>query len=164
MNKIFFISDLHFGHKNIHNYTGHLRGNVQNVDEHDEWIIKQWNSVVSKSDLVWVLGDVSFSKRTLYKVGRLNGVKHLILGNHDEFPLSYYQKYFNKIHGFIKYKGYWLSHSPILDTRGLINIHGHTHKDEMVSNCGKYFCVCVEALNGKPIELEKINRYKNEVI
>lgn len=154
MSKVFFISDLHFDHKTICKYTGHYRGNCKTVEEHNAWIIKQYNSVVAKRDLVWILGDVSFSKKGISNLSKLNGVKHLILGNHDTFPLSEYLKYCNKIHGFMKYKSMWLSHAPILETRGRINIHGHTHSN-IIRN-GNYLNVSVEALDGKPIELKEL--------
>ena len=146
-----FISDLHFEHKNI--------GIWRDKKDHDEWLIAQWNSVVSKRDLTWVLGDVAMRKEGIDLVSRLNGVKHLILGNHDVHALERYQKVFNKIHGFMKYKGFWLSHAPIhkKHLRGVKNIHGHTHAKE-ISNFWRrdYLCVCVEAVNGKPISLKAL--------
>ena len=108
-----FISDLHFNHKNIHKYSGDLRGKVSSVEEHDKWIINQWNSVVKPNDLIWVLGDVSFTKEGIKLVKKLRGNKHLILGNHDTFALDLYLEVFNKVHGFLRYKGFWLSHSPM---------------------------------------------------
>jgi calcineurin-like phosphoesterase family protein len=79
-----------------------------------------------------------------------------VLGNHDIFPISEYQKYFTKIHGLTKYKGFWLSHAPIHseELRGKINIHGHVHNKIIVDP--RYRSVCVEALNGKPISLSSL--------
>lgn len=150
-----FISDLHFNHKNIAKYSGQDRGQVETMAEHDEWIIEQFNSVVNKNDLTWILGDVSFTRKGIELVKRLNGVKHLILGNHDTFALKHYLEVFNKVHGFLKYKGVWLSHAPIRDLRDKINIHGHTHGNSILDlKWPNYRCVCVEALQGKPVELE----------
>ena len=42
--KIYFIADLHFGHKKILKFSSEYRAGA-NVDEHDEWIIDRWNSV-----------------------------------------------------------------------------------------------------------------------
>lgn len=55
------------------------------VEEHDEYLIKQWNMAVSPRDHVWHLGDVGMGSEedTLAIVRRLNGRKHLIAGNHD---------------------------------------------------------------------------------
>ena len=158
MSTVRFIADLHLGHNTIHEKAGMWRNNCKDSDEHDEWIINQWNSVVKKQDLTWVLGDVAFKKSHLEKLKKMNGVKHLILGNHDEYSLDLYSKYFNKIHGFMKYKGFWLSHAPILYTRKIWNIHGHTHGAACIDGCSstKHFCVSIEALNGVPITLDRI--------
>lgn len=148
MSRVFFISDLHLGHKSICKFAGKERGGVTTVDEHDAWIVQQWNSTVTKRDLVWVLGDVCFDRSKLPLLKAMNGAKHLILGNHDEFPLKEYEKYFNKIHGFMKYKGVWLSHAPIAVLRGKYNVHGHMHHNSMDNPM--YINVSVEQSNGVP--------------
>lgn len=157
MSKVFFISDLHLGHKlMVSPELTHLRSGASAVDEHDEWIIEQYNRIVTKHDLTWLLGDVCFDKKKLHLLKRLNGSKHLILGNHDQFPMAEYQKYFNKIHGFLKYKGAWLSHAPInpFQLRGKWNIHGHVHARSMDDL--RYINVCVEALKGCPISWDTL--------
>jgi calcineurin-like phosphoesterase family protein len=141
--KVFFISDLHIGHKNILTFAqGHRYGDT--MDEHDRWLVEQWNSVVkNKKDIVYVLGDVCFDRDKLKLIGQMNGNKILLLGNHDQFKLEDYQKYFYKIIWFSKYKGYWISHAPI-------------HPNDR-----RYINVCVEMLNGVPIEFDKIKeKYK----
>lgn len=151
------ISDLHFGHNTIAQFTGHHRGGVTNSEEHDEWLISQFNSVVTnKRDVTYILGDVAFNLRGLAQVQRLNGVKHLIMGNHDNNSICEYLQYFKKIRGLMKYAGYWLSHAPIREDelRGAKNIHGHTHSNQLID--GNYACVCVEALDGKPITFEAL--------
>jgi calcineurin-like phosphoesterase family protein len=91
--KIWFVSDLHFSHKNILKYsTG--RGEELGLDldspdmlsKHDEALIRRWNMTVGKHDVVYILGDLSFAKAedTRIILGRLNGKKHLIIGNHDQ--------------------------------------------------------------------------------
>jgi len=154
--KIRFISDLHLGHKSICDFSGEYRGNCTTVEEHDQWIEEQWNSVVNKRDLVWVLGDVAFSKDAIKRLKKMRGSKHLIIGNHDRFPLALYLEYFNKIHGFLKYKGFWLSHPPIHpnELRGKQNISGHTHSTPI--NDSRYFSVSAEMCAGKPIDLETV--------
>ena len=87
---IFFIADLHLGHDNICEYEGPNRGGSKTIEEHDDWIVYQWNSVVRNTDLTWVLGDVAFSHEGLAKMKRMNGSKHLILGNHDMFSNKKY--------------------------------------------------------------------------
>lgn len=72
-----------FGHNNII----HLQKRpYKSVEEMNDAMIAQWNSQVSKGDIVYVLGDFSFGnyKQTKTIVERLNGTKILIRGNHDE--------------------------------------------------------------------------------
>lgn len=157
MSIVRFISDLHLGHKTICQFSGSYRGNTTNVDDHDLWIVNQWNSVVSKNDLVYVLGDVAFDKEKIKLLKKMKGNKHLIVGNHDKFSMEVYREYFNKIHGFEKYKGKaWLSHAPIhpSELRGKWNIHGHVHQKEVDDL--RYISVCVEAVSGKPISWEEL--------
>lgn len=157
MSRVFHISDLHLGHKLMvkPELTMHRCGS-DDIEHHDEWIVEQWNKVVKKQDLVWVHGDVCFDKKKLPLLKKMYGSKHLILGNHDEFPLKDYEMYFNKIHGFWKYKGSWLSHAPVHPNqlRNKWNIHGHVHTATIPDL--RYFNVSVEALKGIPISRETI--------
>jgi calcineurin-like phosphoesterase family protein len=157
MSKVHFISDLHLGHKSIVKFASEHRNNVKTIDEHDDWIVSQWNSVVAKQDLVWILGDVCFDKEKLRLLKEMKGTKHLILGNHDEFKLDVYSEYFNKIHGFVKYKSVWLSHAPINPNqlRGKFNLHGHVHHNSLPDL--RFINVSVEALNGVPVSWETLN-------
>ena len=84
MSKVFFTSDLHFSHANIIKFCPAFR--PQYVEEMDEFLISQWNAVVSPEDTVYNLGDVSFAHdigRVEAVLRRLNGTHHLIYGNHD---------------------------------------------------------------------------------
>ena len=158
------IADLHFNHKNIAKWEGASRGGVTSMDEHNEWLIRNWNKKIKKRDLTWVLGDVAFDHEGIEMMKRLNGVKHLVMGNHDTFAIKRYLEVFNKVSGLIKYKRFWLSHAPIREgsLRGIPNIHGHTHSTQLLD--GQYICVSVEAVNGVPIELETIRElYKNNI-
>jgi calcineurin-like phosphoesterase family protein len=86
MAKTFFTSDLHIGHVGVAKSRG-----FSTTDEHDERIIANWNAVVGVSDEVWVLGDVALGAiaESLPKVGRLNGRKFLVCGNHDRISPAY---------------------------------------------------------------------------
>jgi calcineurin-like phosphoesterase family protein len=133
MSNKYIISDLHLGHENIIKYSQGLRSGT-NSEEHDEWIIKQWNSIVKKGDLTYVLGDVAMDKKSLHKVKRLNGSKILIRGNHDIEPCKLYLEYFHQVYGLWRYRGvFWMSHAPIhpFSLRGLFNLHGHVHQNEL---------------------------------
>lgn len=155
---IYFTSDWHLGHNGIvrilkENNQIHLRGNCQNQEEHDRWLISQHNSVVKKDDTVYVLGDACFNLEGLKKVSKFNGKKYLLRGNHDQLSDEALRRYFKGIIGFRKHKGFWLSHAPVHpgSLRGLVNIHGHVHGFTLEDP--NYINVSVENTDGIPISL-----------
>lgn len=80
----YYTSDSHFFHENILRYMDRP---FKNVEEHDEALIKNWNEVVKNpNDVVYHLGDVGFGNKQRIKnyLHRLNGVIHLVKGNHDK--------------------------------------------------------------------------------
>ena len=79
---IYYIADMHFGHKNILDYD---KRPFVDTEQMDEEIIRRWNERVGDNDTVYVLGDAFFKgeERSLAIMQRLNGHKHLIRGNHD---------------------------------------------------------------------------------
>ena len=80
--RIFYIADMHFGHKNILKYDKRPFADTEQMDEE---IIRRWNERVGDNDTVYVLGDAFFrgEGRSLEIMNRLNGHKRLIRGNHD---------------------------------------------------------------------------------
>ncbi len=165
MSKVYFWSDLHLGHKSIVKFSGPMRGHVSSTEEHDEWIVNQWNSVVKKRDIVYVLGDVCFDINKMVLFNKMNGTKYLIMGNHDEFDIGVYLKYFKKVKGFIKHKGFWISHAPIHpdELRGKFNIHGHVHANTILD--ARYINVCPEH-NSVPVLFDDLieDRAQRELI
>lgn len=145
---VFFISDTHFGHRNVINFdrddvgtplrqmidstTGSLRRFIS-VEEMDEYIVERWNKVVTPQDKVYHLGDFALGKNPSI-AGRLNGHKRLVRGNHDLYKLKEYAKHFEEIYGVRHLRGCVMSHVPIhpgsLERWGL-NIHGHLHAHEV---------------------------------
>lgn len=80
MSNVFYTSDLHLNHA----FVAGTRG-FDTAEEHDEAIIEGFNREITKRDHLWILGDVFMGSITdgLEKVKRLNGTKHLVMGNHD---------------------------------------------------------------------------------
>jgi len=85
MSNIFFTADHHFNHKNIIRFCNRP---FKTLKEMDEALIDNWNSVVEPEDIVYHLGDFSFSDPQRY-LQRLNGRIHLIFGNHDRSARKY---------------------------------------------------------------------------
>lgn len=170
MSKKWVISDLHLGHKNILKYSGALRGGTT-PEEHDEWIRHQWNSVVKKSDQVWLLGDAAMNGEALKQIGKLKGQKILVRGNHDVQSTQHYLDYFQNVCGILSYKGtFWMSHAPVhpQELRGRYNLHGHVHQNSILGCDGKpdprYINCCVEASYGVPQSLDLLmEKHREEV-
>ena len=174
VSNLFVTSDLHHGHKSILNWQGHTRGG-SDLKEHSLWLVEQWNSVVSKRDTVIVLGDVIFDKMYTKYLKMLNGQKRMVYGNHDKFSIRYYVREcnFQTLHGFYKKHDLWFSHCPIHphELRGKVNVHGHKHsgpimilgeKGELEEDL-RYFNVCVDLHDGKPVSIEAIKERKLEI-
>ena len=163
--KKYIISDLHLSQKNILKYSGSLRGGTTS-EEHDEWIITQWNSIVTKHDLVYVLGDISMGRQGLALVKRLKGNKMLIRGNHDVYATKDYLQYFQEVHGLLHYRGvFWMSHAPIHpnELRGRFNLHGHVHQNSIPDD--RYINCCVEMSYGVPQSLDDLfEKYKDRIV
>ena len=84
MGKIFLTSDTHFNHLNILRYESETRP-FSSIEEMNEAIIANWNSVVSPEDTVYHLGDFFMGRYDAIEdiLDRLNGTIKLIRGNHD---------------------------------------------------------------------------------
>lgn len=113
------------------------------IEQHDEELIRRWNSKVSDKDTVYILGDLSFysGPKTNEILKRLKGKKILIKGNHDMIYLN--DKRFDKLlfEEIVDYKevrseGYIfiMFHFPIavwnLSHKGAIHLFGHIHSNE----------------------------------
>lgn len=78
---IFFTSDHHFSHQNIIRYCARP---FSSAEEMDAAMMRTWNEVVAPDDEVFYLGDFSLSAQVVRTITpKLNGTKHLIMGNHD---------------------------------------------------------------------------------
>lgn len=125
MSNVWFIGDIHAGHKNIQKF----RGSCTSEEDNRKQIEEAWKERVKKRDLVWVLGDAAFTEEGLDWIGSLSGLKYLVRGNHDCLSTRRYLDVFEEVYGIVRYKKYWLTHAPIHpdELRGKVNLHGHVH-------------------------------------
>lgn len=107
----FVISDTHFNHKGITEWESCRAEemvkdgyDIEGLDEdglietHNAWLVHRWNNVVGPNDLVLHLGDFAF--RGMQEIiPQLNGVKILILGNHDRKGPNVYKGFAHVIRG-----------------------------------------------------------------
>ena len=162
----FFISDTHFSHSNVLTFTredGTPLRDFSSIEDMNEHIIKQWNSVVRPDDLVYHLGDVVMNERYLPIVHRLMGRKILLRGNHDYAPTLTYLEYFEEVYATYNFKSMILSHFPLeknsIIQRYKVNVHGHLHAN--IIKDPTYVNVCVECLDYTPISLEDLRKKCN---
>ena len=97
----FYISDVHFGHKNAIEFD---KRPFADVAEMDRVMIENWNRRVSKNDHVYIIGDLIYRSghEAEWYLKKLNGHLHLILGNHDGIWLKQpgAREYFEEIDEF----------------------------------------------------------------
>jgi len=170
MRNIFVISDQHFGHNNILKFkssTGELiRPEFQDIHDMNAKMIENHNSIVKPEDEVYFLGDVAFNQRVFHSVmPQLNGIKTLILGNHDHLNVvkDYYKYFFNRIHSYKSLKigkaELLFTHFPLHETsfyykEKSYNVHGHIHEKDSPGK--RWFNASVERINYTPIHVEEI--------
>lgn len=191
MAETWFISDTHFGHKNILEYEKEYRP-FNSVEEMNECIIDRWNSVVNVNDIVYHLGDFAFGRHNIQIAERLKGKKKLILGNHDTYPVSAYLQYFDKVYGAFYFRGCLLTHIPVheynltrhlesygIESPRILNVHGHLHSRnikqsyeeafknpegaDIFGNNKNYFNVSCEQNNLTPINWNVIKERLDEI-
>ena len=146
MNRVYFTSDLHFGHASVLKYSLR-RPFVDKVEmaEHDDWLLDLWWRTVDSGDTVYLLGDLTAYKgeAVCQLLEKLPGRKILIEGNHDA-ALNPYCSYFQTVrqlkevcfkpcdYPFLK-EDFWvvMCHYPMLSwnkkQQGAIMLHGHCH-------------------------------------
>ena len=175
MANIFIISDTHFNHANILNFTNDagelVRPGFANVDEMNEHMVEKWNGAVKPTDHIYHLGDVHFGAKLRAKenaniLRRLNGKKRLVLGNHDDAKDPVLHEFFEKIMLWRMFKEHSvvLSHTPMRESvlgearweGNAINIHGHIHRNPNPSP--KHINVSVEMMDYTPKHIDDILR------
>lgn len=133
----YFISDLHFGHKNCLAFDNRP---FTTIEDHDTYIITRWNETVGIEDDVYILGDISWynSTKTIEIFKQLNGRLHLIKGNHDDNILKNRElrSLFIEVRNYCEIasgdgKAIVLCHYPIPCFRnhfyGWYHLYGHVH-------------------------------------
>jgi calcineurin-like phosphoesterase family protein len=171
---VYFTSDTHFGHKNILNFCNRP---WSTVEEMNEGLIKNWNSVVKENDIVFHLGDMQLGggNELLDNIlPQLNGHIILIIGNHDPHNLksrhiNLIDDAFEQLTVIIDGVCCTLTHCPHglpgKDPKHQFNLHGHLHS---VNNIPQepspvilkenHYDVGVDNNNFKPISFDEIKK------
>jgi len=157
---IWITSDTHFYHSRI--ISSELEDRpFDDMNDMNEAIVDNWNSLVHPKDIIFHLGDVSLGRAqdTRDICNSLNGLKVLVYGNHDyQRTVSFWQKagfvYISKKP--IDLGAVILSHEPLKEVPDeVFNIHGHTHsKIRKVSE--RHINVSMDVTDFKPVLLENL--------
>ena len=143
--KIWFTSDLHFGHRNVIKFCDRPFADEK---EMGQALIQNWNDTVGDNDIAFVLGDTFWfnDSRCIKKVlSQLKGKDIYILpGNHDDFE-SYHRVDDPRIHLCVDVvvcwitqenkpkREIWMSHYPMMTwphrENGAYQFFGHIHSN-----------------------------------
>lgn len=201
---VYFTSDWHFSHKNIVKFETEVRQHL--VKEHnlsyealnknslekdvvktmDKSLIQEWNRTVSKDDIVFYLGDFSFSHNEIEEVLKnLNGHIVFIHGNHDKsITKGLFDKYLFARQQYLEIKlpvilnskveslDLVLFHYPILEWNRMhhnaIHLYGHVHSTDLSSHwigaaSKRAINACYDFNNGKMLSLIDIYNITNKL-
>lgn len=188
MKNIWFFSDPHYGHKNIvRGVSDWIKDKPQNInklrdfdtlEEHNEALIQNINSLIKHDHIVYCLGDWAFGGHENVKKFRdrleCRNI-HLILGNHDQHiePTdSQYRELFSSvshkveldlsikanISGKFGKQKFFLSHYSHQvwnkSHHGSIHLFGHSHGS--LKGIGRSMDVGVDTHNLYPYHLDEI--------
>jgi len=183
---VYFTADHHFGHSAI---LDHCNRPFNNIADMNIALINNWNALVKNEDHVYIVGDLFYGGRdaagqddAISIVKKLNGILHLIAGNHD-FP---YLKNMNYHYLFadvdqlryLKHDGenIFLCHYPLAEWsgyyRGSWHIYGHIHNQknpayQYMKNLDHALNAGVDICNYAPVtfqELKKCNEDFKQMI
>ena len=165
----FFTSYWHLFHGNIIHYCDRPFTSLKQMHG---TLRARYNAVVSETDHVWVLGDVSLLGpervgQVRKEVTKFNGIKHLVIGNHDEWKVrNYLQAGFTTVHSafWFQHKDYtfYLMHDPaeynvIQHQENAYMLCGHIHNlftnllpEKRLINVG------VDVWDMKPVSMSQI--------
>lgn len=133
MSRKWYTADFHLFHDNIIKYCHRPFENIWQM--HDA-IVEGMNSRVKKNDELFILGDVSFygGEKVQKVLRKINGRKHLIIGNHDAKNMGKWEGW-ESVNHYLELKdrgqNLVLCHYPIESWNkrhyGAIHLHGHCH-------------------------------------
>ncbi|WP_029618767.1 metallophosphoesterase family protein [Pseudorhizobium marinum] len=160
---IYFTSDTHFGDTRVLRID---RRPFANMVEHDAALIETWNDTIGPDDEVWHLGDVMSSRSTEdaeLLLSRLNGRKHLVIGNNDPVPVTQAAAWASVQHYAEIRLGdqlLVLCHYAFRTwnqmSKKSINLHGHSHG--RLKPVPRQFDVGVDARRLRPVTLEELTQ------
>lgn len=158
---LYFTSDTHFGDPRV---LALDRRPFTSLQSHDQALIDLWNQTVGAEDEIWHLGDFARASRTEQVdalLSRLNGRKHLIIGNNDNATTVGAIGWSSTCHyAELSADGKLLilCHYPFLTWNQIgkksINLHGHSHG--RLKGGIRQYDVGVDAWDFRPVSLGQL--------
>lgn len=167
---IYFIADTHFNDEDIIAYEKRPFKSVEEMNNH---IIDQCNSVLKDDDTLIIVGD--FMKINPFNrdidtlnecksiLKRMRGYKWLIKGNHDIVQSARYQEYggFEEVSSnpIILEEFFIVSHMPMYVSSKMpyANIFGHVHNNPIYRDYSdRHCCVSAERIHYQPLSFDEI--------
>jgi calcineurin-like phosphoesterase family protein len=161
---IYFTGDTHFGDPRVLRLD---RRPFFNMVEHDAALIRNWNETVDTKDEVWHLGDFMSAKTgdCAELLARLNGRKHLIIGNNDPATTTNSPGWESVQHyAELRHEGHHLilCHYAFRTWNQMgkksINLHGHSHG--RLKPLPRQYDVGVDGQELRPVTLEVLLKRK----
>ena len=162
----FFTADTHFFHKNVIDYCSRP---FDDMYEMNSVMVKNWNSVVGKNDVVYHLGDfaITGSNRRLLEdvILSLNGNIHLVIGSHEKCALKFKHRFASvkdtmqiTIEKQMLFGFHYCCKTWPRSHYGSWHIHGHSHGglNDYAAGEGKIYDVGVDINNFTPISYDQI--------
>ena len=157
----YFTGDTHFGDMRVLRFDHRP---FSSLDAHTEEVVRRWNETVGPDDDVWHLGDFALGPspaEVAGLLGRLNGRKHLLIGNNDDAgtlaapgwaSIGHYAEL--TVDGRLLV----LCHYPFRTWndigKGAINLHGHSHG--RLTPATRQYDVGVDVWDFRPVSLATI--------
>jgi calcineurin-like phosphoesterase family protein len=168
----YFTADNHFSHHNIIEICNRP---FKNIHKMENVLIDRYNERVTNNDTCYFIGDFYWGRNVIELeriVKRLNGKKHLILGNHDKLnPFDYVNAGFLSVHTALDLSlefhkegdrirnNFILCHDPCaaITNKNRIWIGGHLHN--LTKAMGNFINAGVDVWDYKPVSLEEIDTF-----
>jgi len=159
----FFTADEHYGHANVIGFNDRP---FADIEEMDEALIDNHNSIVKKGDRVIHAGDFCWYKRYYDKnpnhkdvssyINRLNGTHVFLKGSHDYWmPRNKSIQIWEKmIDGHYLVVCHYAMHTWARSHFNSWHLYAHSHKDLKLS--GKRHCISVENTNYFPLSFDQV--------
>lgn len=157
---IYFISDTHFADPRVLRID---RRPFPDMVQHDVALIRNWNAIVDEEDEVWHLGDFMSARGgdCDQLLSRLNGRKHLVIGNNDPVTTATAAGWASVQHYaeiLLDGRLLVLCHYPFRTWNKMgkksINLHGHSHG--RLKPMPRQFDVGVDARGLGPVSLQML--------